>query len=220
MEAVESITDIDKAELATKNNAPDNDTANITKPRMSKKYMIMGFVIGLFVYACGYLALILVKRRVGSADILESCTGNRILGEICCPKKSVKGNSLFHSSIVEKIRYRERNSISESVDSIVNTIEAIAEHEKINTVTLIDLISPKEEEHIVVRNNILSGINSIGLKANLIDATSAVNDKVLLQSENVILLVEKNTLISNVQNIVKKCNSYDIRQVGSIYFCR
>ena len=219
--AVTAITQIKEAEKIAEISTSDTEAAQgeIAKPGYSKRYMAMGFVIGAFLYAGCYLLLVLLKRKVESADILESCTGSRLLGEVYSPKKSTGIKALLHSDLVDKIRYRNKKDTNESIELITSTIESVCKHAAISEVAILSMVGP-DPESISVRDAIVAEARNKGIIANLLDVADNLNENELLSIKNAIIIAEKNNTLSDLQRNVRLCNSYDINQLGCIFVSR
>ena len=213
--AVESISAI-KKEVANVDgvaDAAESAAPEPQKPGFSKKYALMGFVLGAFAYAFAYLILFIMRGCVNSASDAEYYTQNRLLGEVYGDRKPTGLAKLLHSSLVDNIRYRGKTDAAAQVSKAVDAVDAACEHAQTKKLTLFDMTGGAGAQ----TGDIINGIRGKGIDVNIVDAANGVEDKNLLDVEDSVLLIGPETKIPLLSGLMSLCADYDVRSLGSIY---
>lgn len=217
-----SLTDTQKAAVenisAIKKEAVNEDSAEPEvqepqKPGFSKKYAMLGFVLGALAYAFVYLLLVIMRGRVNSASDVEYYTQNRLLGEVYEEHKQAGFAKLFNSDFVEKIRYRGKTDPETQIAKAIDSVEAICEHSQIKKITMFDMTGSAN----TLVSEIIDSIKGKGIDVETVDASEGVEDRSLLDVENAVFAAGPKTKVASLSELISLCADYDVRSLGSIY---
>lgn len=216
--AIESIKAIEKNSKTDINSEQESDTERLengmTKPGISKKYAVLGFLIGAMLYAFAYMLLIILEKRVNYASAAENYSRARLVGELY-KKEDTKGLlKLFYSGLVERYRYKGKTDIPEQVDKATDKLEAICKHEGTSNVAMIDLT--KEGNKVLIKEIIEKALAK-GVRLSPIEMTEDVDEKSLLSTKHAAFVIDSDSKISRVTEVAALCNDYDIISLGSIF---
>ena len=210
---LEKVKAIRKEETESADGAEINEESErMPKPGFSKKYALLGFVLGCMAYACIYLIWLIVRGRVNYASDIEPYTGSRLLGEINS-KESVNGmQRLFNSPIVDKYRYSGMKDSEDQLAQAIDSIEAVCEHAKAKDVTFVTLAEKKDWIQ-----RLSNKVQSKGIKVDVVDENDLKTEKNLAKIKNGIIISSNETQISLLDRVVSLCRNYDVNILGNIY---
>ena len=196
-------------ELDVNDNAqPEEEPEILTKPRLSKKFAVLGFLLGAMAYAFAYLVWLILRGRINYASDVENYTGSRLLGEIHVPRESARLRSIMKSKAIEKIRYKNRPDEDSQIANAVNSIAAMCKKEEIKSISNIDLTALSED--------IIKTLKTQGVKQSIIDA-SKLEESDLLNIKNAIVTIGKNTKLKDLDELLKLCQCYNVNILGSVF---
>ena len=213
--ALEAITAIKAAEKnssvldSDKEEATDTDS---TKPGFSKKYALLGFVLGVMMYAFIYLLMVIRRGCLICAGDASLYTSSRLLGELYEQTKLTGIKALLKSRLVEKYRYGNRLDIMKQTEKMRSSIEAVCRHEGIKELTVFDQSAPEK-----LKDTIIKEINDLGIKVTEISAGKDINENDLCDAANAVFLTGNTTKVSALCGLSDLLKDYDIRALGSIY---
>ena len=186
------------------------------RPTLRIKNLLLGFILGVALYAGLYLIRIVLKGRVLTPQMASSYSDSRLLGEIYYSGEISGINCLFHSNYVNKIRYRKKIDSDTQTRKASSAISSVCKHADTTDLTVIDMAGRTQECNRIV-NEILVSLQDDGISLNHIDAVSGIDEKMLLQVKNAVLLIDSDTKMADLWNATQLCNSYDVRRLGSVY---
>lgn len=218
---LEKVKAIRKEETESADGAEINEESErMPRPGFSKKYALLGFVLGCMAYAFIYLIWLIVRGRVNYASDIEHYTGSRLLGEIY-EKKEHKGlNKLFHSRIVERYRFGEIPEIEKQIAGITSTIETICEHNGLTEISGIVVTDEKETGNNRGKDTldkIARELNNKNIGIKYIEIADNVEDKTASEAVYPILCVYNDSKVAVLSKLVDLCNTYDNSMLGSVY---
>lgn len=205
--ATGSQQNIDESNQELKNN-------EISTPGFSKKYAVLGFVLGALVYAFIYLLIIIIRGRVNYASDAQCYTQSRLIGEVY-EKTEKKGLwKLLHSNLVNSYRYRNKMDADIQKHKASDMLEAVCRREGISDAVLINLSGEKNKELFgeLAKKEVANGI-----KLKSIEVDEDEIGKRLLSTSNVFFAVDSETKVSYLTKVAALCNDYNVNTLGSIF---
>ena len=188
-------------------------------PGISKKYAVLGFIIGAFLYAFCYVVIMILRGTVSAASGVEKYTRNRLLGEAYYKGERKGLSKLLHSDFVNKLHYKGRLDFDNQIDRIENSVAAVSMHAKAEDISLIKLTDTDSVK--AVKDAILSLTDFVGdkgINSNVLDAVGEFGEDDLLDIRNAVMVIGDDTKISHLGKVAALCRDYDINLLGSIYF--
>ena len=212
--AIETITTIKKENKQNNSSVADaTDKNNQNKvgarPGISKKYALIGFLLGACIYSFIYLLYIISKGCVSNSDDVEYYTQSRVLGEVYYASESSMIKKLFHSKTVEAIRYNGKMDANEQKTRAITTIEARCSHAGLNAITLFNMTDDR------FARDIINACNAI--EVFMVDTDGGFSEKSMLNIDNAIIVVGKDTKVNTLTNLKALCDDYDINVLGSVF---
>ena len=205
--AVAQITQI-KSTKGTEGLNKDEEAETLSKPGFSKKYVLLGFVLGAMAYAFLYLAWLILRGCINYASDAENYTGARLLGEIQVAKKRGALNSILKSKVVEKIRYKDRLDADKLISNIANAIGAICKREEINSIANLNMTALTEDD--------IKKLDVKGVKQNIIEAGS-IEEGDFLNIKDAILTIGNKTKLTDLDELMKRCQYYNVNILGTVF---
>lgn len=205
--AVAQITQI-KSTKGTEGLNKDEEAETLSKPGFSKKYVLLGFVLGAMAYAFLYLAWLILRGCINYASDVETYTGARLLGEIHAAKKQGPLSFIMTSKAVEKIRYRDRLDADKLISNTASAIAAMCKREDIKSIANLNMTSWAED---VIKN-----LDVKGVKQNIIEVNS-IEEGEFLNIKDAILTIGNKTKLSDLGEVLKLCQYYDVNILGTVF---
>lgn len=212
----ESVLDsIDSAKGEAKVQSDDE----LVAPGISAKYAILGFIFGMFLYAFCYVLYIISKGCVSSAFGIESYTGARLIGNVYYKREHKGLEKILHSNFVNRLRYKNLPGLDVQLAKIEKSIEAVCAHVNARSLTIIGMTDLNAKNSVGnAFTTISSALDEKGIESSILNTTSELEEKDLLNVGKAILLVGDDTKISHIRKVAALCHDYDINLLGSIYF--
>ncbi|MBR3225733.1 MAG: hypothetical protein IKF78_10495 [Atopobiaceae bacterium] len=208
--------DPQKTDGSTSEPAAAQTGAKAAAPSFSKKFVLIGFALGLVAYMGLYLLIAVLRGTVNSADELEGYIGARLLGGIYYPTKHKGFGVLMHSKLVEKRRYANVGDVATQIEKAASTMASVCEHASAQEVAVLQLSDLKGvSAHIV--NDLLASVQAKGIQATLVDARGDVDEKLFLPLRNVVILADNNSRTAAVWKTTQLCLGYDVTRLGGVY---
>lgn len=212
--AVESIIAIKSTEKTTAMGTKKIGASDIenTKPEVSKKYALLGFVLGVLVYAFIYFLIVIRRGCLLCADDASFYTEARLLGELYEQTKLSGIKALFKSRFIEKYRYGNKLDTIKQIEKMRSSIEAVCKHEGLKELTVFDQSAPEKMKDTIIRE-----IRNLGIKVTEISAGEDINEKELCDVDDAVFLTGNMTKVSALCGLTGLLRDYDIRTLGAIY---
>lgn len=187
-------------------------------PHLSRKFVVVGFVLGVMLYAGIYLLWLLLIRRIRDERDLERRTGLRSFGGIYeYPYK--KGlQSFLHSRKIYRRRHRDAGRPFADAAKIAHMIKAKAEHLGSGAVSMITLGETSDwADGIMNRQSEMLKKN--GLEARVIPAVNgaySIDDEIFKSMAPVcIVLLSGETTPHMAAEMLARLREYDISVLGT-----
>lgn len=215
--AIEAIDAINIAsEAVTETEGAEIIEETLSKPGISKKFVILGFILGVVLYAFVYAFAALVRGRLISAEDLKLNTTGRLFGEVYTKGESSLSAKLFQDRIISKYRMRNKGDKEQQLEMINASIVAAGKHREIDSISLFCI--PDEAKAVKdVVESIAKNFEESGIKASVIEVGADFDESSLLGINNGIIVAGKGSEVSDLYRIEAFCQEYGIHQMGSIF---
>jgi len=192
--------------------ASDSAQPEIRAPRFSKKYAILGFIFGAFLYAAVLFILYILKKEISSGQAAQRYTGKRLLGEIYRIAERTGIAALFVSKKVAEWYYKDKLDIDRQISKLSSAIDAVCTHKGADTFTL--LYSDADVRFQDDLKKIVSGSKSTKIK--LLD-TNEMNESAMASVKYAAYVLSDKTKVEKLRSMMMIANDYDIAPLGTIY---
>lgn len=220
LEALEAITEIKNVDLIEKSSSKGGEGVSaedeIKEPTFNKKYSLIGFVFGAFLYAIVYLLFVILRKTVSSASVAQNYTGTRLLGELYALGNHKGIGRILSSSSVAKRRYKRKLNINAQSEIIASTIDAVCSHHNADSITLLTSGIPEDLEDVIDIMIKTCRKDDCNIQLDVLN-TKEIDEKKLSGIRNVIYAVSNETKIDSVGKLVELCGDYDISPLGTLY---
>lgn len=218
VETIKAINREAKDNVASDKDLRDNNSkaydAEMRKPGLSKKYALLGFVLGAMAYAFVYLLLVITRGRVRYASDVENYTQTRLLGEIYNQKEHKGIDKLFNSAFVDKYRYKNKLDSELQSAKTVDALIAACEHAGTKELTVLEIGSNGFSEQI---DELVEKAKKQGLKFKRAEVVEDIDEKILASSPSVMLTINSGSRISDVSKLAALCKEYDANILGNVF---
>lgn len=135
----------------------DAEEASITitpeHPRLSKRSLVLGFIVGVLLYVFAYLVLVLFQKTIKTAKECEDSIGIRTLGEL--HEFHGRGwKKLFASKLFYGMKYRKYRDITLQTKKIVDSMVAYAKKHPGCKIQFVSVAPVTEQEENYLRDMI------------------------------------------------------------------
>lgn len=209
-EGVANRDDTDSVGEATSSTAPN-------PPSFNKKFALVGFALGILVYSIVYLIAVALRGRLDSEDGLANCTGSRTLGGIYYPQRHKGISILLHSKLISKLRFASKGDVVAQLDKVATTTDSVCKHAKVGDIHVLRMGNMQTKDSSNIATDLVTQLESHGIKAHLIDVTENSSEKELLQVQNAIYLASNEVKSSDVWGVAALCREYDIASLGCVF---
>lgn len=217
--AMNSILEIKKLQNAAENAVQENAESSaeeVSRPGISKKFALVGFVLGIILYAIAYILFSALKGNITSSEQTEHYSGSRLIGEIYYKgtHKGLKG--LLNSSIVNGIRCRGKKDTAKQISNITSTIDAVCRKNNAAKVTAMCLPGISEEDRAVIRE-LEASIKKKGVDLEIIDVDFATVEEKLLSIAYAVCIANEESKAADLINLTSLLKAYDTKIIGNIF---
>ena len=182
-------------------------------------FMVLGFLMGIIMYAFVYLLVLLYQKRIMSVKNAVKYTDSRLLGDIYYEEKKGLLSVLMSSAIVDKLRYGEKNDIERQKNLTINKLKAACEHADTDTLTVLNLIGEGGEAAKIL-DSLVQSATEKGIHTIKVDMYGEIDENEFLKMHDAVSIVGNNSKAAGVMNLAQLCKTYDIKQIGCVYLGR
>ena len=177
----------------------------------TKGRLVIGCVIGIFIYVFASLMYVLFNSKLQSGDHLTKSYGIRLLGKNS--RYGYKGiRILAHSKVFYNL-HNKRYQGDDTVDSITASIIQSCRHNEIKKLAVVAVGGIRDEKRIKQFADKLKKDNSISVQL----LKGAVADKDLENIDAAVFCVEKGvTSHKEISRVYELCKCYDCPVIGGI----
>ena len=200
-------------EMGSSMNEMSKGEKELIVPRFSKKYAMVGFIIGIMIYACLYVFWLIIGKRIDNAGIAEAYTGTRLLGKFFYQEKRKHGlSSLLHSKAVAKHRYGKEMDLETQAERIAEEINASCKNKNIDEIALLKLFESE------VGDTLLATVtDKLMTSYEIICAVPMVDLNALANKEQAVFFVDSDTKTLTLDRNLCLCMDYNIETVGTVF---
>lgn len=189
-----------------------------TPPGWSKKYAMLGFVLGTLLYAFAYTMILLLRGCINSADGAKQYSQIRLLGEVYFDGKATGLRKLLYSKALEKSIYQDKIDVSKQISKITDSVVAICEHIGTDKIAIISIANDLHGNNIEKINSAMTlKMREKGLEIIIVDALRDLEEKELLKFKDTIFIVNDKTKRTSLDHIMTLCKSFDITTLGMVF---
>ena len=212
--AVEAITAINEAENGAADETSGEASPNTIerKPGFSKIFALLGFILGVMMYAFTYILIIIMRGRVNYAEDVERYAQARLLGEVYHQKDHKGLDALLHSRLVDKYRYRDRLDEDSQTRKAVSKLDAVCKHAGIKGVSVLCMTEMSEEN-----NKIVDAIKNKGLNVSVTEIKKQPDEEYFLSLKDTVLFAGNDITVKDLVEETSQLSGYDVKLLGSIY---
>lgn len=186
----------------------DDKSTEASSARISKKYALLGFILGVMAYAFIYLVALILKGQVNYASDVENYTGARLLGEVYYFNEHKGIEKLTKSKLVEDIRYKGMKDEKEQIKKTVDTIAAVCKHAEVKDLAVLNL-----GDNIC---DITEDIEKKGIKTKKYNFKD-YKEEDLLDTKSMLLQIGDRTKLVDVIRAISLCDEYNVKVIGSTF---
>ncbi len=197
--------------LGAEEQAGGNAEPEIQAPRFSKKYALFGFILGAFLYAVIWCALIIHRKEVSSAASAQRYTGVRLLGELYNIRNRSGLSALFASKAVARWCYRDKLATDKQLRALTSAIEAVCAHRDTDRLTL--LLSGVDSRFNDLIKRIAEG-SSVSI--DLVD-TDKADESLMASAVHAAYVLSSRTKVEKLRSMMIVANGYEISPLGTIF---
>ena len=206
--AIKNEQDIEISSQSTENGEPSLDI----------KYLVIGLLIGIITYMALLALILVVGGRVYSIKEMEYYTDKRGLGEIYSQKERKGLRKLFWSKSISKLHYKNKLDVDAQVMKAVVSVNAICKMSGNNEITMLRMLEGDGEEATDnVTEKIYKALRKRGIQIREVIIRENADEAVVVEAGQSIILADNCIKASNLQNLVRLCNDYNVATIGCIY---
>lgn len=194
----------------------DNNKGEERKIGYSKKYALLGLILGGFLYVAAYVLLLMSRGCINSAVEAADTTGARLLGEVRYRDKDGLLYKLASSKLVDKIRYKGGSDTSQQIGDIVSSLEAVCENKGIKKISLLSFAGDSAGATKSV-DELAAGLKMAGISAETENVADRIDEKSLIRKSDILLIISDATKKKVIKEAVDLCKMYNIDSVGSVF---
>ena len=180
-------------------------------PVFTARRLLIGFVIGEFIYVFFGLLRILFSPKMQNSECLNKSYQIRLLGKNS--KYGYKGiKALAHSKIFYNL-HNKRYQGDKTIDDITASIIQSCKYNEVGSVALVSVGKINDESRVKQFAEKIKKSGSVSVKT----INGTITDKEIENSEAVVFCVEKDiTEYKDIQKVYELCNCYDRPIIGGI----
>lgn len=183
----------------------------------SRKHALLGFILGVVLYAGIFTMVLILRGCVTSARAAERYSGVRLLGEVYQKESTSTGiEIILRSKAIESLRYRDKGDSIAQIKKIAESITAVCKHKGTNECSLIN-ITHCDEGCNEIMSLIAAETAKMGVKTDIISLDDDFDEKQLLSVENAVLVTSHRTKVPMLGKINALCNAFTINILGCVY---
>lgn len=186
----------------------DEESIEGSSARISKKFALLGFILGVLAYTFVYLLMLMGRKQVNYASDTENYTGARLLGEIYYFNEHKGLEKLTKSKFIEDIRYKGLKDEKEQIKKTVDTIAAVCKHAEVKDLAVLNL-----GDNIC---DITEDIEKKGIKTKKYNFKD-YKEEDLLDTKSMLLQIGDRTKLVDVTRAISLCDEYNVKVIGSTF---
>ncbi len=194
-------------------------TIEPTKPGLSKRSLVLGFVVGVMLYVFAYLVLTLFAKRIHTAKECEDTLEIRTLGELHqFHAKGIAG--LFASKLFYRLKYRRFADVELQKRKIVDSLVAYTQKNPESRIELVS-IAPVTAEEEQQMNDIITAAKEQGVDVSLlvgdVHTDTSFHRSLAKASQMVLVLCKNRTQYEDIDLCLNLANESRIEVLGNVF---
>lgn len=198
--------------------AVTEDAQEETAPGFSKMYVLIGFILGIFAYACVYVVLLVVRGCVNSPSDVDRITGKRMLGEVRAPRSYKGAGALLCSRAVDELRYRNTEDRDVRIAGISASLASMCRYSDIDELAVLNMVKPEQDDNGVAAA-VADALAGQGLSVRILDMRGAeeISDEAMMGIKNAAVVTGSRTKLADLGRLTSLSGIYGVNILGSIY---
>ena len=194
-------------------------TVEPERPRLSKKVLVLGFVVGVLLYVFVYLVLSLFKNKIKTAKECEDTLDIRTLGELHT-FHSNGWRRIFVSKFFYRMKYHAYADIELQKNKIVDSMTAyVAKHPDAKMqFTSVAPLREREEAHI---RDMIATLKKRGIEVDLyvgdIRKDSSFHQNIAKANQMILVLCKERSVYPDIDLCLELARESEIDIVGNIF---
>ena len=189
--------------------------SELVKPGFSKKYVLIGLILGLFIHCGVYFLLLIFVPVIRTGLELSDMLGIKSFG---CMHSDPKKFGLYCVKWMYNLLYHKEKSTDELLN---DTAERITVYSKYHDISSLSLLSADADSAAMIEklNSKLSAFGINVKHVNLWDGDKLTDlaEETMSESDNYILcLMPRATLISDVDKMLSVAREYEKKVIGTV----
>lgn len=213
IEAITAIKTADKVSSAVEIGDKGSAEAKEEKPKISKKYALLGFVLGVMMYAFIYLIWVIMRGRINCPEDLEYYTQSRLLGEAYHQTEHRGLEALLHSKLVDRYRYRDKLDEGAQLQKAASKLETLCKHAGVKSTSMLCMSEMTEE-----KRRLVDAIKARDLDVHVTETQKQTSDEYLLSLKDALILAGRDIKAAELVTMASQLADYDVNLLGGIYY--
>lgn len=189
--------------------------ASIAPKAITPRNVLIGFVLGILIYAGLFLLYIIISNRVFSVRVLEEKASIRNLGEWHDSTRITNNALIKDYSIWQRHHFRSLDKEAE-INKITHILENVCKHKRISSL----LFSLVGEPSILQEGFIKELSQKLKEKGFNVKQTKSGNldDSVIMDADGVVVaVIDSRTEFKDLGVLFDRCYDYEKPIIGSVY---
>ena len=184
------------------------------KPQMNVKYLLMGMVLGAFLYTFCFIFLILLRPRISEECEISETIGVRSLGEIRSYPAKTSWQRFFRDEKIYLKRYRHVLDTDNLRSEVAARIEMLLEDDKDCLVLPVSAMSEKASG--IVQSVVGNSGKAISVFSSDQVASVALEKRLVSHPHVIIVSEAGKSSYADVDNVTGMCGNYGVQISGSL----
>jgi hypothetical protein len=192
-----------------------DEQATVQKPGIRWKFAAAGFLLGIVLYACIYLCVLLFRKNLNFSSAVRSYMRMRLLGEYYYQTERKGWRALLSDRFLARCLYGRRMDRREQVQRITGSLQASCRRRGIQALSLLLLADSEEGETLA--GAIAEAAADTHLEIEIISCYDADPVTSLEKAEETVLLVSGDSSLAVIDQTLEAMAGYRIGSMGVIY---
>ncbi|SFT32910.1 hypothetical protein SAMN02910301_0346 [Lachnospiraceae bacterium XBD2001] len=201
----------------------DAEEASITitpeHPRLSKRSLVLGFIVGVLLYAFAYLVLVLFQKTIKTAKECEDTMSIRTLGEL--HEFHGRGwKKLFNSKLFYGLKYRKYRDINLQTNKIVDSMVAYAKKHPGCKIQFVSVAPVTEQEEKYLREMIHDAKNQgveVSLLVGDVNRDTTFHQNLAQADQMILVLCSGRSRYEDIDLCMNLATESDLDTIGTVF---
>ena len=194
-------------------------TIEPTKPTLSKKSIVLGFVVGVMLYVFAYLVLILFSKHIHTAKECEDTLDIRTLGEL--HQFTSKGFlGLLSSKLFYRLKYRRFADVELQKQKIVDSLVAYTQKHADSKMQFVSIapITAAEENML---NEIVASAKNQGVDVSVlvgnVNTDTSFHQSLAKAGQMILVLCKNRSRYEDIDLCLNLANESQVETIGNVF---